>query len=155
MVLMSISVKPNKSAGVLIRFSSTNCSTSLFPKPSISCALREAKCLIASFRCAWQNSPAVQRSTASPVTLATFELQTGHVFGNTTSFASLLRLSSTTETICGITSPARRMITVSPIFKPKRSISSWLCKVALETVTPPTNIGFRRATGVIAPVRPT
>ena len=30
-----------------------------------------------------------------------------------------------------------------------------LCKVALLTVTPPTNTGASRATGVIAPVRPT
>ena len=34
-------------------------------------------------------------------------------------------------------------------------ISSILCKVALETVTPPTKTGFKRATGVKAPVLPT
>jgi hypothetical protein len=33
--------------------------------------------------------------------------------------------------------------------------SSSLCSVALVTVTPPTKTGFSRATGVIAPVRPT
>ena len=36
-----------------------------------------------------------------------------------------------------------------------RRTSSSLCSVALVTVTPPTNTGFSRATGVIAPVRPT
>ena len=46
------SVNLNKSAGVFINPSSTNCSTNLSPKPSTSSALREAKCLIASFRCA-------------------------------------------------------------------------------------------------------
>ena len=36
-----------------------------------------------------------------------------------------------------------------------RCSSSMLCNVALLTVTPPTNTGSRRATGVTAPVRPT
>ena len=36
-----------------------------------------------------------------------------------------------------------------------RRISSSLCSVALVTVSPPTNTGFSRATGVSAPVRPT
>ncbi|MCY1449920.1 hypothetical protein D9M71_666930 [compost metagenome] len=61
----------------------------------------------------------------------------------------------TTCTTCGITSPARRMITVSPIIRPRRATSSMLCSVALATVTPATLTGFRRATGVTAPVRPT
>ena len=65
------------------------------------------------------------------------------------------RRSSTTLTTLGMTSPARRTITVSPIWRSKRCISSILCKVALLTVTPPTNTGSNRATGVTAPVRPT
>ena len=65
------------------------------------------------------------------------------------------RRSCNTPMICGITSPARRMTTVSPIAIFKRSISSPLCKVALLTVTPATNTGSNLATGVIAPVRPT
>ena len=55
----------------------------------------------------------------------------------------------------GITSPARRTITVSPMRTSLRRISSSLCSVALVTVTPPTNTGSSRATGVMAPVRPT
>src|SRR3569833_1510012 len=47
------------------------------------------------------------------------------------------------------------MITVSPTRTSLRCTSSSLCSVALETVTPPTNTGCRRAVGVIAPVRPT
>jgi hypothetical protein len=44
---------------------------------------------------------------------------------------------------------------VSPIITPSRSISSALCSVAFSTTTPPTVTGSNRATGVIAPVRPT
>ena len=60
-----------------------------------------------------------------------------------------------TRTTSGITSPARRMITASPTRTSLRCSSSTLCSVALLTVTPPTNTGSRRATGVSAPVRPT
>ena len=60
-----------------------------------------------------------------------------------------------TPTICGITSPARWMITVSPTRTSLRAISSALCKVAFSTTTPPTVTGVSRATGVTAPVRPT
>ena len=60
----------------------------------------------------------------------------------------------TAATTSGMTSPARRTITVSPTRTSLRSISSWLCSVALVTVTPPTNTGASRATGVSAPVRP-
>ena len=56
---------------------------------------------------------------------------------------------------CGMTSPARCTITVSPMRISLRAISSSLCSVALETTTPPTVTGFSRATGVSAPVRPT
>jgi hypothetical protein len=55
----------------------------------------------------------------------------------------------------GITSPARRTITVSPTRTSLRRASSSLCSVALVTVTPPTNTGASLATGVSLPVRPT
>ena len=57
--------------------------------------------------------------------------------------------------ICGITSPARCRRTWSPMRISLRTISSSLCRVALDTTTPPTLTGTRRATGVNAPVRPT
>ena len=60
-----------------------------------------------------------------------------------------------TETTCGITSPARWIWTVSPTRISFLFISSSLCKVAFETTTPPTVIGSTFATGVIAPVLPT
>ena len=134
---------------------STRSSTSLSPKPSISIALREAKCLIASFICAPQNKPPEHRATASPSARWTDDWQTGQRIGNSINLASKGLFSTTTFAICGITSPARRMITISPIRRPKRSISSRLWSVALLTVTPPTKTGSSLATGVIAPVLPT
>ena len=53
-----------------------------------------------------------------------------------------------------ITSPALSTVTVSPIRISFLFISSSLCKVALETNTPPMFIGFIFATGVNAPVLP-
>ena len=54
-----------------------------------------------------------------------------------------------------MTSPARCTTTVSPTRTSLRSISSSLCRVALETTTPPTVTGLSLAIGVSAPVRPT
>ena len=48
-------------------------------------------------------------------------------------------ISSTTPSTCGMTSPARWIVTVSPMRTPSRSISSALCKVAFDTTTPPTD----------------
>ncbi len=79
----------------------------------------------------------------------------GHLLGITNARACAGRLSSSTRTTSGITSPARRTITKSPTCTSLRRTSSSLCRVALVTVTPPTNTGFSRATGVSAPVRPT
>ena len=83
------------------------------------------------------------------------EPQTGQAVGMTNSRASSGRFSSTGASTSGITSPARRTMTVSPMRTSLRRISSSLCSVALVTVTPPTNTGLSRATGVMAPVRPT
>ena len=54
-----------------------------------------------------------------------------------------------------MTSPARCTTTVSPTRTSLRAISSSLCRVALETTTPPTVTGLSLASGVSAPVRPT
>ena len=43
----------------------------------------------------------------------------------------------------GITSPPRSTSTQSPIFTPRRSISSMLCSVARLTVVPPMGTGFK------------
>ena len=58
-------------------------------------------------------------------------------------------------TTCGITSPARCTITVSPMRMSLRLMSSSLCSVAIDTVTPPTTTGSSTANGLSAPVRPT
>ena len=92
---------------------------------------------------------------ASPSGRSIAEPQMGQAVSMTNSRASAGRFSSTGPTTSGMTSPARRTITVSPMRTSLRRISSSLCRVALVTVTPPTNTGARRATGVIAPVRPT
>ena len=62
---------------------------------------------------------------------------------------------ATRPTTSGITSPARRTITVSPTRTSLRRSSNTLCSVALLTVVPPTNTGSSLATGVSLPVRPT
>ena len=53
-----------------------------------------------------------------------------------------------------MTSPALSIVTVSPILISFLMISSSLCKVALETLTPPIFTGSIFATGVKAPVLP-
>ncbi|KAG1077978.1 hypothetical protein G6F40_016903 [Rhizopus arrhizus] len=59
-----------------------------------------------------------------------------------------------TLTTSGLTSPARRTITLSPTRTSSRAIWAALCRVALDTITPATATGASRATGVAAPVRP-
>ena len=54
-----------------------------------------------------------------------------------------------------MTSPARWIVTVSPMRTSSRAISSALCSVAFCTTTPPTVTGSSLATGVSEPVRPT
>ena len=98
-------------------------------------------------RCSARSLRRARRTIAEP--------HSGHFVGITNGFASRGRFSGTTRTTSGITSPARRTITVSPMCTSLRRTSSSLCSVALVTVTPPTNTGASRATGVIAPVRPT
>ncbi len=128
---------------------------SLAPRPSISIANLDAKCRSDSFRCAAHVRPPVHRATASPSTRNTAELHTGHFLGSFTVRVRAGRRSGTIPTTSGMTSPARRMTTVSPTRTSLRVSSSMLCRVALLTVTPPTNTGSNRATGVSAPVRPT
>ena len=105
-------------------------------------------------RCAAQVSSPEQRHTASPSSRTISEPHTGHSPGICHCGASGARYSGTTRAISGITSPARRTITVSPMRTSRRAIWSALCKVALVTTTPATCTGRSRATGVAAPVRP-
>ena len=131
------------------------------PKPSMSKALRDTKCLSRSTRWAGQIRPPVQRLITSslPVMGLTSRTawlpQAGHTVGKLNRFVPLGRFPSTTPRICGMTSPARWTITVSPMRTSFRAISSSLCRVAFCTTTPPTVTGSSLATGVSAPVRPT
>ena len=69
--------------------------------------------------------------------------------------SSPVRRSATGPSTSGITSPALRKITMSPIRTPLRLTSSALCKVARSTVDPLTLTGSITANGVTRPVRPT
>jgi len=63
--------------------------------------------------------------------------------------------ATTGPTISGMTSPALRSTTVSPISTPLRSTSDPLCRVAISTVDPDTLTGSITPKGVTRPVRPT
>ena len=65
------------------------------------------------------------------------------------------RASTTGPSTSGMTSPALRITTRSPISTPLRRTSSALCRVASETVEPDTVTGSMKANGVTRPVRPT
>ena len=148
-------LKRYKSSGVFTSPTSTSCSINLSPSPSIFTALRDTKCIRLCFNCAGQINPPVQRATASPSSRTIGEAHSGHCVGITNTRASSGRFSMMLITTSGITSPARRTTTVSPMRTSLRATSSALCSVALVTTTPPTSTGASRATGVIAPVRPT
>ena len=105
--------------------------------------------------CAGQLSSAEQRHTAAPSSRTTSAPQTGQLIGIDHATAPAGRASITTCTTSGITSPARRTITVSPLRTSSRATWSALCRVARVTVTPPTCTGRISAQGVTAPVRPT
>ncbi len=78
----------------------------------------------------------------------------GQTFGIFHRRALLGRFATIGPTISGITSPARRTITVSPRRTSLRRTSSSLWSVAYVMVTPPTNTGSSTAKGVTFPVRP-
>jgi hypothetical protein len=105
--------------------------------------------------CASQVRPPVQRRTTSPAGRTARLPQTGQWVRGTKGWLSAGRRLRSTATICGMTSPARWRVTLSPTRMSLRAISSSLCSVARVTRTPPTLTGSSSATGVSAPVRPT
>ncbi len=95
-----------------------------------------------------------QRCITSPSGFTTGVSQSGHragILNGTVPFSC----GPAGPTICGITSPARWTITMSPSRMSLRLMSSSLWSVARETVTPPTSTGSSWAHGLSAPVRPT
>ena len=75
--------------------------------------------------------------------------------GITNSRSDPSRSSTTGPSTSGITSPALRSTTVSPISTPLARTTSWLCSVAWRTTVPATGTGSITAYGVARPVRPT
>ena len=95
-----------------------------------------------------------QRCMTSPSGLTISAPQSGHFFGIRNRLVPFA-CGSTGPTTWGMTSPARWTMTVSPWRMSLRLMSSSLCSVAWETVTPPTSTGSSCAHGFSAPVRPT
>ena len=96
-----------------------------------------------------------QRISTSPSLSARSVLpHSGQLVGITKARSEPSRFPTTGPKTSGITSPALRITTVSPINTPLRSISSWLCSVAFVTVEPATFTGSMKAKGVTRPVRP-
>ncbi|CNJ31774.1 Uncharacterised protein [Mycobacterium tuberculosis] len=82
-----------------------------------------------------------RRSTSPSLPGARGEPQEGHSLGMTNSRSVPSRRATTGATISGITSPALRNTTVSPMSTPLALTTSWLCRVARSTVEPETNTG--------------
>ena len=78
----------------------------------------------------------------------------GHCVGMTNARSVPSRRSTTGPTISGITSPALRSTTVSPMSTPLRATSLALCSVAISTVDPDTNTGSITAERRHAPGAP-
>ena len=79
----------------------------------------------------------------------------GQWVGITNARSAPVRSSTTGPITSGITSPALRRNTMSPISTPLRATSLALCSVAISTVEPATFAGSITAYGVTRPVRPT
>ena len=121
----------------------------------MSAAAREAQWISRRTVCAGQTTFAQYSSRLLPCSVRGSP-HDGHSDGGTMSRSAPVRLdSSSTPATNGITSPARRTSTVSPILIPRARITSWLASVARMTVVPPTNTGSKAATGEPFPVLPT
>ena len=79
---------------------------------------------------------------------------TGQFVGITNSRSVPSRSSTTGPSTSGITSPALRSTTVSPMSTPLALTTSWLCSVACRTSEPATRTFSITANGVARPVRP-
>ena len=126
------------------------------PRPSMSSAPREPTC---------STRPRNLRRAAARVGAAQVDvaLLRGRergaalraVWGMTNSRSVPSRSSTTGPSTSGITSPALRSTTVSPMSTPLALTTSWLCRVAWRTTEPATRAGSMTANGVARPVRPT
>ena len=104
------------------------------PSPSMSKAERAPKWAIRSVICAGHPAWFGQRRSTSPSFWgASFVPHEGQFCGMTKGYSLPSRAATTGATISGITSPAFRKTTRSPIRTPLRATSLALCKVARET----------------------
>src|SRR5437867_7666711 len=120
----------------------------------MSIAPREANANSHSMFCDLHPRLFGHRHAASPSGRTSFVPHDGHFLGKRQGLESFGRFEGTGPTTSGMTSPARRTITVSRGRTSLRLTSSSLCRVAVVTVTPPTNTGSSWAKGVTTPVRP-
>ena len=122
----------------------------------MSSAPREPMCSTRPRTCAGHERAFGQRRSMSPSFAgASGEPHSGQSAGITKARSVPSRSSTTGPSTSGITSPALRSTTVSPISTPLALTTSWLCRVAWRTTLPATRAGSMTANGVARPVRPT
>src|SRR3989304_2133856 len=120
----------------------------------MSMAPRDANAKSHSTFCEGQPRLFGHRQYASPSLRTSAVPQEGQALGNLQGLELLSRFEGTGATTSGMTSPARRTITVSFSRTSLRRTSSSLCSVALEIVTPPTETGSGVGEGGPRPVPP-
>ena len=126
------------------------------PSASMSKAPRLAAWLTRSLSWDGHVSALGQRMSTSPSLAGRRGVpHDGHSVGITNSRSVPSRRATTGPTISGMTSPALRSTTVSPMSTPLALTTSWLCRVAISTVEPATRTGSMSPKGVTRPVRPT
>ncbi len=126
------------------------------PSASTSSAPREPMCSTRPRTCAGQLRAFGQRRSMSPSFAgASVVPHSGQSSGITNSRSEPSRSSTTGPRTSGMTSPALRRTTVSPMSTPFAFTTSWLCSVAWRTSLPATRTFSMTAKGVARPVRPT
>ena len=126
------------------------------PSPSTSSAPREPMWAIRSVSWAGHERALGQRRSTSPSLAGASRVpHEGHDSGMSKRRSEPSRASTTGATISGMTSPALRSTTVSPMSTPLRATSVALWRVARDTVEPDTRTGSMIPKGVTRPVRPT
>ena len=95
-----------------------------------------------------------RRSTSPSLAGASGVPHSGQSSGMTKGRSLPSRSATTGPSTSGITSPALRSTTVSPMSTPLARTTSWLCRVAWRTSDPATRAFCMTANGVARPVRP-
>ncbi len=155
-LVRSSSVRSKSSASFLITSTSMSARAAFSPSASMSKAPLDARPKSLSTSCAGHVCVLGQRmSLSDSFSGRSFVPHDGQSSGISNSVSLPSRSDSTGPTTSGMTSPAFRNTTVSPMSSPFRTTSKALCSVALSTVEPATRTGSITAKGVTRPVRPT